>query len=421
MDQGLLKHLLSCLSKYAFQQFVGQLLIDGYGESKIQASPEFGEGVYRRQLSGQSDTYTNEPGLASHIDGLYLSHFLPYEYLTDPRKADVRDPELIQSLRVIHAAYESEPRVANWLGKRVPSYGFYFLNNFSGLAQSNYLEVIHAKYRSLMDELQVWSPVIALGNYDSFVEQAPLSTERAFHSFLRVYKEGLCISLSDRVSINNFSSDKPLFSGVSRESLSPYEPLFTFKQSEHEGVLQEFEALLNREPSEAEIEGFLVSHYKDIFGPKYDRIETQLWLRIPDLDIVGKNRRLDMFLRNTVTSDWELFEVKRPIRLTTTYRDMPVICKEVSFALHQVKNYARVLSNDLVKRKFAAEGIEYYEPAFHLIVGRKPQIALSQWRQLLVDVDRDVKVITYDDLLNETRARFNDRYRFSGLGNKEVS
>ena len=161
---------------------------------------------------------------------------------------------------------------------------------------------------------------------------------------------------------------------------------------------------------EAELEDFLVAHYKEIFGTKYDRVETQLWLHFPDVDITDRKRRLDVFLRNSVVNDWELFEIKRLTPVSSTYRDVPVIAREVTNAIHQIKNYARTLMQDKVKSHFAAQGIEYFVPKLSVVIGRTPAIPHDQWRWLKTENETSVNIITFDQLLSELRCRLQDRY-----------
>ena len=125
----------------------------------------------------------------------------------------------------------------------------------------------------------------------------------------------------------------------------------------------------------------------------------------------GQPQRLDVFLRNSIANDWELFEVKRVIELTRTYRDVPVIAREVTYALHQLKNYARILAQDRVRKHFAKQGIEYYQPSLSLVVGKIPQIPQDQWRWLLSTNENGVKILTFDNLLAEMKMRLRDRYQ----------
>ena len=156
----------------------------------------------------------------------------------------------------------------------------------------------------------------------------------------------------------------------------------------------------------------MIAHAKEIFGGKYDRVEAQIWLRFPDLDITGKERRMDVFMRNSISMDWDLFEIKNPIRLIRNYRDVPVMVAEVSHAITQLKNYSRLLSSRKVKETLKQSGIEYCEPTLNLVIGRKPQISLEQWRWLLSSQDKDVRLITFDDLFSEMKIRLTDHARF---------
>jgi hypothetical protein len=134
-------------------------------------------------------------------------------------------------------------------------------------------------------------------------------------------------------------------------------------------------------------------------------------LRFPQHDIADKDRRLDVFLRNSVTNDWELYEVKRAIKLTCTYRDGPIIAHEVYKAAQQIKRYEKILSQDSVKKKLAEDGIEYCVPTLNLVVGSKPEIPHEQWRCLVNANIKDIKVITFDEILKQMECRVMDYKR----------
>ena len=170
-------------------------------------------------------------------------------------------------------------------------------------------------------------------------------------------------------------------------------------------VLDEFNLLLNSESKEQELEEFLSEHYRFLFGEKYDCIMTQLWLKFPELDIGNSNRRLDVFKRNSVSSDWELFELKRPsVQLAKSVRDVPVFTSEVTNAIAQVRNYKHLLAQDSVRRKFEKEGIEYFEPEIHLVIGKRPEISNVQWRRIVSD-ESSLKILTYDEIYKSAEAR----------------
>lgn len=292
----------------------------------------------------------------------------------------------------------------------------FFVNNLARLTdQEN--NTLSLQYQAILDSLRFPSVQAQVGNIKTVIahnDHDPIKVEGALKAVLQSYREGISITLSrDGISVNKISSEKPLFCGVANQSLYPYETIYTYTSPRDDYLMKEFAALINRNAKESDLEEFLRIHYKDIFGEEYDRIETQLWLRFPELDIAGKDRRLDIFLRNSISNDWELFEVKRAVQLTRTYRDIPVIKAEVLYAVHQMKNYARILSQDVVKKKFAEEGIEYFEPVLKLVIGRKPQIPHTQWRSLVANNEKSVELITFDDLIKEMALRFKDRWLIS--------
>ena len=395
MQPSLLKDLLYRFNKYAFQCFTLEMLRAGYGEACIMPRADFGEGIFLR------DPWDDLGG----YPGIYVTHYVPVELLKDPSTINVRDPEILQAMERICEFTKDNPIWAI----------MFFLNSANYPLQQD--QLLLPQYELLIREVGIHFASghrqLGFGNLDSFVDQKPEEAESALLTFFKTNSDGISITLSsDKASVSRFASEKPVFSGVARQSLDPYEPVFTYQPGK-ESVLQQFEDLIVADSAESVLEEFLRSHYREIFGAQYDRIETQLWLRFPELDIAARDRRIDLFLRNAVINDWELFEVKRSIRLTRDYRDMPVIAGEVSYAMQQVKNYARILSQDLVKRKFAAEGIEYYEPELHLVIGRRPQLSLAQWRRLVADNAKDVKLITFDDLLKEMKLRLQDRNRIA--------
>jgi hypothetical protein len=105
-------------------------------------------------------------------------------------------------------------------------------------------------------------------------------------------------------------------------------------------------------------------------------------------------------------NDWELFEIKRVVPLSRTHRDIPVVTSEVTNAIQQLKNYNRILNQDVVKRDFAKQGIHYYEPSLNLVIGKEPSIPHATWRYLATS-DNDVRILTYDNLLSQMENRLN--------------
>ncbi len=409
MDNSILKAFLARCSRHTFASFVLELFsADGQAEGHEGFHPltEAGEDIFYQPLL---DSY------GGSIHRVYLLHFAPLELFHPSHTLTMHDPVLVRRLVRVRNIYKGKigywGMVSPYLKKDEALRAVGFVTNLFGLEADVYQELLIPAYQRLKRYCGLKKPPVLVGSCDSFLERVPDKTQRVFKNFIQNYSDGLAITITEEgASVNSFVSERNLTGGVFSETKFPYEPVFIGLALRQQAVLAKFESLINSHASESILEEFIVAHYKDIFGTKFDRVETQLWLRFPELDIADRNRRLDVFLRNSVVNDWELFEVKRPISMTSKYRDAPVIAREVSNAIHQIRNYARILSQDKVKRHFAKEGIEYYEPSLNVVIGRTPQIPHDQWRWLRSSNEERVKIITFDDLLSEMRYRLEDRY-----------
>jgi hypothetical protein len=405
-DNDLLLSLLSRLNTNAFEAFIMELFNDR-GDPFLQLE-DVGNGIFRQPLR---DSY------GASLDSVFLLHYLPLGIFRDPQRIGVvEDPLLARRLRKTRDFYKGKlghfGMVSEVLVKAAKLRSLAILTNLAGIDKDYYIGDLIPQYKELTQSLDLYVPSFLVGSYDSFLDLNAGGTKEAFGRFLAKNSEGISISLNEEsVHIARFTYETS-FQGIFQGGKYPYEPVFANLLKQQEQILAEFEALIRAETSEAILEDFLAAHFRDIFGSNYDRIETQIWLKFPDLDIAHKDRRLDIFLRNSVVNDWELFEIKRIIPLTCTYRDIPVISSQVAYAVQQTKNYARILSQDSVKRKFAQEGIEYYEPSLNLVVGKTPQIPHEQWRWLVSSHDREVRIITFDNLLEEMKRRVKDRLEF---------
>lgn len=252
---------------------------------------------------------------------------------------------------------------------------------------------------------------LGVGNVNTFFtaeNDVSGKTSAVLQQFLESNENDLTISISENgLFASRFIAENE-FSGRTKDASAFLHPVFTYVSSK-DMVFKEFNALLSGNHRESVWEDFFRTNYKTIFGEHYDRISTQLWLEFPQIDIGKKNRRMDIFMRNSVLSDWELFELKRPdVQLTRTKSDVPLFTAAVNEAIAQVKNYKRILQDDAVKRKMEAAGIEYYVPRINLVIGKKPSLPTAQWRQLLADNSGDITITTYDALLLEAKQRHSE-------------
>jgi len=405
-DKKLLSSYIAHFSRHTFAEFVKELFKDKSKYEDLDSLPEAGEDVFYQPYL---DSY------GGSIHDVLLLHFPPFELFRPSDRLTIDDPTLMGKLAKIRNIYHGG--IGQWgmvdpfLRKDDSLKAIKFITNLAGLQRELYESTLIPAYRRLQRYCGIKKPKTFVGSCDSFADLNPDGAQRAINKITREYSEGLAISLtSHSTSINNFISGRNLESGASPGTRSVYEPLILTQAIHNQRILEEFQKLLHEEPSEARLQEFIAAHYREIFGAKYDRIETELWLRCAELDVSNKDRRLDVFLRNSIRNDWELFEIKRAIKLTSTYRDIPVFVGEVLHAIQQVRNYARILSQDKVKRHLAEEGIEYFEPSLNLIIGRTPQIPHAQWRWLLNNMERDLRIFTFDEILTELRSRFTEHY-----------
>ena len=406
MDTKLLRNQISRFNRHTFARFVAQLFEADAPGMTFEPLRDAGEDVFYQPFL---DSYGDS------IHRVYVLHFPPLELFHPFRDLKMDDPVLIRRLVRIRNLYKG--RVGHWgmvspvlkADDALKELGI--ITNLFGCERNVYEETLIPAYQRAKRFCGLKKPRVIVGSCDSICDLVPEKTQRVFEQFCARYADGVAVSIrQDGVTVSDFISERPMSGGVLAVTESPYEPIFASTGLRQRSILTRFESLLAESPSESDLEDFIVAHYKYLFGSQYDRVETQLWLRFPDLDIGSRERRLDVFLRNSVLNDWDLFEIKRPVSVAGSYRDVPVIAKEVTNAIHQVQNYARILMQDKAKRHFASQGIEYYEPRLNVVIGRTPQIPHEQWRWLRTANEGAAKIITFDDLLVELKSRLTDRF-----------
>lgn len=382
----------------------------------------FFENIYKGTIS-KHKTIKNAlvrdlEGAVRTYKGIYLPHCIPYELYKNPYDIPVDSPYLRKKLQIILDEYKNEffPTLMTYhtgrLGNLLNS--IYFINNIAGFPIGFYHDYLIDEYIKLTKSVGVDLDdefTTHVGSFDTFIASDPeivvkLIDEYSSNNF------DVSFSMEEgNIKVQKCANHKYLTSGVGKITKFPYNSLVVEHFNDKSNILKEFEDLLNKYPTEDELEKFLGRYYKEIFGNNYDKIEMQLWLRFPEIDIANKNRRLDIFLHNNVINDWELFELKKIMPLTKSYRDIPVFRNEIYSAIQQLKNYDRILQNHEVKEKLKRDGIEYYEPSLNLVVGRTSTLPHDEWRWLATS-NKDIKILTYDNLLTEMSNRLKAHLEF---------
>jgi hypothetical protein len=403
-----IKQLLACLNKQAFTRFIYELWKlgnyssnDGFSKIKTLKNGYYEQHYARRSVSNGLNDFQGY--------NLIIPFFTPLEILLNKENFCLGEPTLMSNLE--HYKLITQDRESRWF---FPVDGNYmmpevsFVTNFTGFDRTFYVDQLIPKFDSLLQTIGLEGEAIS-GSIDSFVELQPDKTALAFKRFISKYKGEISIVFNEgKASVEPFIPDKYLTKGIlSKLSANLPESIYIQPLVSKSEIIKEFEKLLNSKVSENVLESFLVKYYKEIFGQKYDRIENQLWLKFPEIDISGKNRRIDLFLRNAISRDWELFEIKKPQNLTRTYRDIPTFVGNIYQAMQQLKNYEKILLQENVKSQLLKEGIEYFYPELRLVIGNKPDISHEQWRWLKFSNENKLKIFTFEDLIGEMKFRYN--------------
>ena len=402
MEESLLRRLLSRLSLGAYERLVVKLF-NSRGDEPFLPLPAAGEHVFFQPII---DSY------GGSLHRVYTVHHSPLELMGEFSSKLLADPALKSRIAKVWDLYKGETGSWGMVSPHLKTdralQTFAFLTNLTGHSKEVYEKEIIPKYSEIAKRLRLRPGNLFVGSYDSFLNLSLEETRGAFAQFVQEDAGELRITLvGDEMTVRRIAVERTFQAGVLSAEGGPSEPVYFCEQDD--AVLREFEELLRARVSEKKLETFLAAHHKLIFGTHYDRVETQLWLRFPEFDIANRRRRLDIFLRNSVTRDWELNELKLPTaRLNGTYRDVPILARQVTNSLQPLKNYGRLLKHDSVRRRLSSEGIEYYEPTLGLVIGRSPALPHEQWRWL-VRTNPDVKITTYDELFSEARLRAIDR------------
>jgi hypothetical protein len=403
-DIELARTVIAQLNRESFWDFTKKMFVEHDEEVSATSSKRYEpansppgrfESINNLELPSFRKEFMN--GL-EFFEFLYLYDFLPYQIFRNLKKVRIDAKPFRRCLEAVRQA----PRrmSGDW---SVELLTIYVLSNFYGRVQAKYEEYIFPQYASVYDEV-ITGPRLGFGNISTFLDRVPEAAMATFRDFVLKRPDGISIQINHGgVAVNEYFQQE-VYDAVSKRTLTPFEVGLMLRRSEQEGILTEFGAVLETY-NEQKIEEFLRDNFRFIFGNQYGQIRTQILLKHPHLDPKFKDRRLDIFLQNTSTNDWDLFEIKRDLEITTNYRDVETFTAAVYKGIEQVRNYGRLLAQDEVRKALEREGMEYFSPTLHLVIGRDTRIDHRSFRTLIHDNSRDVRVITYDKLMHDMESR----------------
>ena len=287
----------------------------------------------------------------------------------------------------------------------------FFVSNLFGIDSSSHDNIHFPQILNYIEKINLfYNGNIGIGTLDTFLTQNGNETINILYEFINKNIDGISLEITkDLIKVVPFQNQSIICGGIENFQ-TPIETVVTTKFINNYSIFKEFENIIN-EGSENQLEEFISTHYQLFLGNHYDRVETQIWLKFPNIDVSNKERRLDIFARNTLSQDWDLFELKKNMPITKMYRDVPTFTSELSGAISQLRNYQRILQQDKVKKYFAEKGINYYEPSLNLVVGRTPQISTEQWRRICSEPS-NINVLTYDNLLSQAKNQIKSQIDF---------
>ncbi len=413
MDSTLtrLRNLLSSLNGDAFTQFIYEMWKIDNVDSETQLIQLFKKSDLGKGVLEQKQIHWDNPkGSKSYqTASLIIPFFQPVDLLLAEKSFKLSFEK--ENAIIKKFDRQIQKRIKEWYWPNDGQFNapsIMFVSNIEGLQKEVYFNNILPKLAELLKPYEYFFN-IGIGTYDSFIDRVPEKTEIILRSLLTTYpKETSFVFKNGTICIEQHLVENYLRSGVLPQSLAPCDTIISAPPIINIEVFQEFENILNRKFKEDELEKFLCKYYQQIFGSKYDKIETQLWLRFPELDINRKDRRLDILLRNAVERDWELIELKANGKIIAKYRDIPTLSARMTGAISQLRNYERILQQDNVKKKMQQQGIEYYEPQLRLVVGGTTEIPIRQWRRIKMENEKGLKISTCEDLIEEMKYRYFD-------------
>ena len=407
MDNSFAKNIISTFNCDTFSKFIFELWSHkNAAEINTCIETKYINKLGNLSFESKKTIYTTNDKVLidKQIFDLVIPVFEPFETLNSINQ--IIEENIKTTLRKYHKIVDN--RRLSWFWACDGMYyllNVAFVTNYQGIEYDKYYNYIIPVFEKIVEEIGLEAQV-AVGSIDSFFELEEQATISTLSKFIEQYHTGLVLSFGNKISVNNFLTTNAI-PYKTNKNLRFYEPLYVYNSASLSDILLEFEELLNIDSKESSLESFLKEYYRIIFGPQYDRIESQIWLQCKEFDIIGKNRRTDLFLRNSSNDDWELFELKKnKKKVITNKKTNPNFYKEIYDNILQLKEYQKIFNQEGIRNILKESGIEYFNPQFNLVIGRDENVSTRIWQNLVTHYnDKNFHIRTYNELLNELKSR----------------
>lgn len=171
----------------------------------------------------------------------------------------------------------------------------------------------------------------------------------------------------------------------------------------HAQILREFEALLNASSTnELHIQRFLERYPEVLKSLGYVDCKPQIILR----EAGKRDLKPDFLLFKPGNNGFDILDLKLPSASIVRTEPYPRISHEITKAIAQLRAYRNYFSNAANRDRFVhSHGIEFFEPSLIVTIGRQHQYPSAAIRNELQQQSRDVRLMTYDELVAYAKVR----------------
>ncbi len=225
-------------------------------------------------------------------------------------------------------------------------------------------------------------------NISSGIEETLISilNETTEHGKIGLRKHGIAGTIRDIIEGSLGLMSKRKVEQIKEETRRDELPLMA-------AAISEFEELLNSNPSERQIQRFLTQN-PWMLGPYYTKVREEQW--------AGMKGRNDFVLERD-NGLYDIVELKKSTALLFKKdKENMIISAQLAGALSQMARYLAYYQIHYLSQ-YAQTKIDIYMPRGIILIGRSNPSNKKILQDHLNIFDRNIEIITYDDILVRSR------------------